>query len=564
MNTRFTRIFDLLEIISARPKDQVMFTSFRNGQWCDTTISDYITQADLTSYSLIKYGIAKGEPVISITQNRAEFNFVDMGIMQVGAVHVPLYTGVGSNKLAAILFETGARIAFISNRAVLRKIKQIPECPLQLIVCFDRTEGAVYYEDFLKQGTKNPEVLKKLKAAVQPDDPASIIYLSGSNTPLKGVVLSHTNHIFSVVSYCGEHHFGGCRTNISLLPLSHSFERMVNYDFQYLGIRIYYSDGISSAMGMMKSVQPEVLIVVPLILDRIFQSAQNEILKKPGIAGKIARKLFNLACRTQATPLKSKISLKSIIFRSAFKSLRSVLGGNVKVIICGGASLQPEVLNLMWAAGIYIYEGYGLTEAGPLVSYNTPEHWKNQSVGKTMPGVEVSLATDEEVLVRSSGVMKGYYKVNTSPVDSNGWLHTGDYGSLDKLGFITLTGHKKEIFKLSSGLYTDPRPIESLFAGSGNIRRILIYGYNRSFLTALIVPDTENPALQSGISQVYKLIDKEISAHNYTCPKFEQIIKYEIIDDEWSVNNGLLNADETLNRRALYEKYHAVIEKLYS
>jgi long-chain acyl-CoA synthetase len=563
MNSSFTRLFDLQEILSTRPKDQVIFTSYRNGQLHNTTISEYIKNAELTSYSLIKYGITKGEPIISITQNRAEFNFVDMGILQVGAIHVPLFPGVEVNRLAEIISETGTRIAFISNRSVLRKIQQIPECPLELIVSFDRTDGALYYDDFLYEGTENPELLKTLATAVQPDDPASIIYLSGSNTPLSGVILSHTNQIFSVLNYCREHHFVGCQTNISLLPLSHSFERMVNYDFQYLGIRIYYSDAISQAMGMMKSVKPDVLIVVPLILERIAQSAHNEILKKTGIQGRIARLLLNKAKKYNAQPLRNRFLFKSMLFRSTFKGLRNSLGGHVKVIICGGASLNPEVLNLMWAAGINIYEGYGLTEAGPLVSYNTTRFWKNQSVGKAMPGVEVKLSNDQELLVRSAGVMIGYFKRDFSPIDVDGWLHTGDYGEIDKNGLITLTGHKKEIFKLSSGLYIDPRPIESLFVKSLNIRNILVYGLNRSFLTALLVPVTLKNSLQTGNRQVYNEIEKEISSYNSSCPKFDQILKYEILDNEWSVSNGLLNGDGTLNRRALYEKYWQAIEKLY-
>ena len=560
MKTQPTRVFDLLEVISSRPKEQVMFSSVCNGQWRDFTVADYRRYADLTSFSLIEYGISKGEPIISITHNRAEFNFVDMGILQAGAVHVPIYPGIDIVKLTAIIKETGARIAFISNRTVLRKIQQIADCTLQLIVSFDKTDGALFYEDFLKNGTENRDALEKLKAEVQPDDTASIIYLSGSNTPLRGVVLSHANHIFSVLSYCKEHHFSECRNNISLLPLSHSFERMVNYDFQYIGIRIYYCEGISSAMNIMKTVKPEVLIVVPLILDRIVQSAQNDINKLTGIKGQFARWIFNKASSEKASPLNSENSLKSIIFRSAFKSLRNALGGNVKVIICGGASLQPKVLNIMWATGLKIFEGYGLTEAGPLVSYNTPVHWKNQSVGTAMPGVEVSLSIDGEVLVRSAGVMKGYYKQNTSPIDSNGWLHTGDYGELDKHGFITFTGHKKDIFKLSSGLYIDPRPIELLFAGSVCIKHILIYGYNRSFLTALIVPEKENP----NSKRVLEMIGNEISAYNTTCPKFEQIIKYEIIAEEWSVTNGLLNLDGTYNRRAIYNSDREKIKKLYS
>lgn len=577
-NTQPTRIFDLLEVISSGPPGRVMFSSVNKGEWRDYSVSDYRNYADLTSYALLNFGISKSEPVLSITHNRAEFNFVDMGILQAGAVHVPLYPGVDVVKLSSVLDETKARIAFISNKSVLRKIRQLPKCELQLIVSFDPAEGAVSFEEFLQQGNENRQELDVIKASVKPDDPASIIYLSGSNTPLKGVVLSHANHVFNLLYYCTSHHFEGCTHSISFLPLAHSFERTVNYSFQYLGIKVSYSEGIASLAGILKQKKPDVMLAVPLVLERIVENTKNEIQKAKGIIGWLAHIALRLAAKEKAGSAKKSFSLKNSLFRLIFKGLRNFLGGNIKVLLCGGAALRPEVLNILWAAGINTYEGYGLTEAGPLVSYNLKNAFKRQSVGRLMPGVEVRIASDNEVLVKSGGLMKGYFKIEETPIDSEGWLHTGDFGEMDAEGFLTLTSTKKEIFKLSSGLYSDPRPIETQLSLFLHIDKIWVFGHNKSFLTAIVIPDYNSvnykanpvPAVKRtnsrpADSEIIRMeIEKEISSYNSSCQKYDQIVKFEIADDVWTAENGFLNNDGALNRQTLYSQYRSVIEKMYS
>ena len=442
-----TRIFDLLDIASTRPRDQVMFSSVSNGQWRDYTCGDYIAFANSTSYALIEHGIKKGDPVVSITHNRAEFNFVDMGIMQIGAVHVPLYPAIDTLKLEKILQETGAHIAFVSNRSVLRKIRQVKSSKLKMVVSFDTTEGAIPYQEFLKKTVPVADTLQRRKEAVQPDDPASITYLSGSNTPLRGVVLSHAAHIFNLLSYCQKNHFAACRQSVSFLPLAHSFERTVNYSFQYLGINICYSEGLGPLPGILKKTKPDVLLVVPLVLERIVETFVNELLKTEGLQGYIAQFALRKAKLESPKKGKSIFSWKQSYYRKLFASLRNFLGGNLKVVLCGGAALKKETLNILWAAGVPVFEGYGLTEAGPLVAYNLQESFKAYTVGRPMTGVEVRIAPDGEVLVNSGGLMTAYFKQDYSPVDADGWLHTGDMGELDEKGFITLTGTKKEIFK---------------------------------------------------------------------------------------------------------------------
>lgn len=576
METLPTRVFDILEVISSRPQEQVVFSSVCNGQYCDYSVADYRRYADLTSYALINLGIKKGEPIISITHNRAEFNFVDMGILQIGAVHVPLSPAIETNKLSKIISETGARIAFVSNRSMFRKVSQFAGPKLRWIVGFDTIEGSIYFEDFLKTGIENPELLQKLKSEVKPDDTASIIYLSGANTPVRGVELSHAGHIFNTLGYSDFGLFTRFSKTISFLPLAHSFERTMNYSFQFLGIRVCYTESMTTLMGLLKTENPEVIVVVPLVLEKIFEKAKNEIYKLSGLKGIYLQSILQLALNHTPTSSGRSFSLKSMLFRYSLVRLRLLFGTNLKMIICGGAALKPELLNVYWASGISLFEGYGLTEAGPVVTCNNLEYFKAYSAGKPMLGVTIKTAPDGEILVHSNGNMKGYFNQSSSNIDNEGWLHTGDLGSIDEQGFLTLTGIKKDIFKLSSGLYTDPRPIETLFVNKPGFRNIWVYGHNRISLTAIIVPDFEK-VKPTGIQvtdlgnennklkkeAIIGLLEKEVASYNSICPKYEQIVKFEIVGDEWTVDNGLLNMDKTLNRIALFNKYHDVIETMY-
>jgi len=577
VNTQPTRVFDLMDVFSSRKPEHVMFTSLNNGQWHDYSVADYRQYADFTSYALINLGIKKGEAILSLTQNRAEFNFLDMGILQIGAVHVPLSPAIEAKKLLQIVSETNARIAFVSNRSMFRKLSQFPATTLEWIVSFDPLEGITHYEDFLKTGTENPTLLQKLKSEVNPEDTASVIYLSGSNTPVRGVELSHAGHIFNTLGYSDYGLFTRFSNTISFLPLAHSFERTMNYAFQFLGIRVYYTESMNALMGLLKSENPEVIVVVPLVLEKLFEKARNEIYRLRGIKGIYLRWILKLTLKQPPTLSGSSFSLKSFVFRSSLVRLSSLLGTNLKMIICGGAALNPELLNVFWAAGIRLFEGYGLTEAGPVVTCNNQSYFRAYSAGKPMLGVTIKTAPDGEILVRSNGNMKGYFNQTSSSIDEKGWLHTGDLGTIDEKGFLTLTGTKKDIFKLSSGLYTDPRPIEKQLSLSSLIKQIWVYGHNRNFLSAIVVAQMEhnnakinpkldveaNTTLQNDYAGIKLQIEKEILFYNSSCQKYDQIVKFEIVNDEWTVENGVLNDNGTLNRLTLYSKYKIRIDSFY-
>jgi len=564
--SNMTRTFDLLESLSIRPKDAVVFSSICNGQWRDYTILEYKTYADACSFALMGQGVRKGEAVISITHNRAEFNFVDMGIAQIGAVHVPVYPAIDVVKLESIIKETRARIAFISNRSVLRKIEQIKSCPLHKVISFDRTEGVVAFEDFIQSGKGSQKELQQLKDAVKPTDPASITYLSGSNTPLRGVVLSHQAHVFNMEGYCDSNHVAGCTQSISFLPLAHSFERTLNYSFQLLGIKINYCEGIASLGGVLKQKNPDVMMVVPLVLDRMIEIFRNEAIKMAGIKGWLAIQALNLAANLKPNESSYWFSFRRYFIRKSLSGFRNMFGGKMKVVLCGGAALRPAAINTLWAAGVNVFEGYGLTEAGPLVAYNIKDGSHKYDVGRPMQGVEVKIGDDGEVLVKSPGLMLGYLGYAEVPIDAEGWLHTGDIGQIDKDGALKLTGIKKEIFKLSSGLYTDPRPIEAALTVLDCIENAWVYGHNRAYLVALISirnVKTEQ-ATEDPTDKIEEKIGQQIAHYNASCPKYDQIIRYRIMNEKWTISNGLLTKNGDMDRQVLLLKYAAIIEELYS
>jgi len=585
-NTQPTRIFDLLEVISCRPAGQVMFTSVNNGEWRDYTISDYRNYADRTSYALLNFGISKGEPIVSITQNRAEFNFVDMGILQVGAVHVPLYPAIDDEKLTKILLETRSRIVFVSNRYLFLKISNL--CKnldfIEHIFTFDIVPGAMNYYDLLKIGKENqdPDTLLAVKASVTPDDLASIIYISGAATEAKGVMLTHKNHTLTVLHYAELFNFTTGTRTISILPLAHSYERTSNYALQYLGIPVYYSEGLKTIFEEIQIVKPGILFAVPLMLEKMYSSLVQKTLPVNNLLQIVYRSFIRMALNMGPKNENKwwKHLWQKLADKFVFTKWREFLGDELSVIMCGGAALPKQMYNLYKSAGIQIYEGYGITEAGPIVTVNKENLHRAYTSGCPINGVSIKIADDGELLVKSDGVMPGYYKKpqdTSAVIDKDGWLHTGDKGSIDEKGFLSITGIMKDIFKLSSGLYVNPIPIEEHFCKSSYFRNVWVSGHNRNFLSAIIVPDLnfivsahqglmENPADYNALlkqAEIETIISNEVKKYNSGFRGSDQVVKYIVIAEEWSTENKFLKSDGTLNRQALTNKYDANLDKLY-
>jgi len=583
-----TRLFDLLPYYkqSFKAKDDVL-AGKEGGKWIKYSIDQYIEAATGISYGLLELGIKPGDKVATISNNRPEWNFVDMGILQIGAVHVPIYPTISESDYKYILAHSEVKFVFISGKEIMRKIEHIlPEMKaIQGVYAFKSTEGAKSFEELLQLGKENPkpEKVEELKAAVKADDLATLIYTSGTTGFPKGVMLSHNNilsnvmgvkHIFPVDETC---------KGLSYLPLCHVYERMDNYTYQFLGLSIYYAENMGTIADNIREVKPEIFTTVPRLLEKVYDKIIAKGSQLKGAKKAIFFWAVSLANRYE---LEGKGWLYHAQLRLAnklvFSKWREALGGKVRVIVSGGAALQPRLARIFTAAGIDILEGYGLTETSPVIAVNTLEKGGRMigTVGKPLHNVEVKIADDGEILTRGPHIMMGYYKdedMTSASVEPEGWFHTGDVGKLEPEGHLRITGRKKEIFKTSLGKYISPQLLENKFKESSFIDGIIILGENQKYAAALVVPDFnflrsycehKNIPYSSDKEMItnpvmIKRFKKEIDHYNKFFGSTEQIQSFELIDHEWSLETGELTANLKLKRSYILEKYKDKVELLF-
>jgi len=584
---RCRRIFDLLEYNVERYHQRVALASKKGGKWITYSSEEYAHYADWLSYAMLAKGLSKGDKVSTISINRPEWNFVDMGILQIGGIHVPLYPTINDDDLIYILKEAEVKLIFVGNKYLYNKIKNLSgQLPTLLeVYSFDEVEGCISFSEFVQFGKSNiqKDLLERLKASVSPYDLASIIYTSGTTGLPKGVMLTHENHLSNSLIAAYTINLNYTHAEVSFLPLSHSYERMVNYATLYLGMPVYYADVTSNILLNFQEIRPQLMITVPLLLEKVYQG----ILKKRLELGNIQRFVFDWALKLakrfeigkdMGNWYRWKLSIAD---RLVFVKWREALGNSLVKIVTGGASVRPELVNIFWAAGIKVYEGYGLTEASPLIAFNTETDIKVGTIGKAIPDILVKVSDEGELLVNGPNVMKGYYKhpkLTSKVIEPDGWLHTGDLATIDEEGFITITGRKNEIFKMASGVYVNPEKLENKLQQSFFISQAFVVGQNQSFLSALILPDFDyikeyfahqgvhfNSNLEIIQNQkVISLIDQEINMLNgYGIKENENIQRFALVADDWTIESGELSPSLKLKRRVILEKYKDVIRNFY-
>lgn len=583
-----TRLFDLLPFYktSFKQKDDVL-AGKDGGKWIKYSIDQYIENVNNISYGLLKLGVQPGDKIATISNNRPEWNFVDMAILQIGAVHVPIYPTISESDYKYILKHSEVSFVFISGRDILRKIEHIlPEInAVQDVYTFKAIEGIKHLDELIALGQTNrqSEKLEKLKEAVNPDDLATLIYTSGTTGFPKGVMLSHRNllsnvmgvkHIFPVDENC---------KGLSYLPLCHVYERMDIYTYHYLGLSIYYAENMGTIADNIREIRPEIFTTVPRLLEKVYDKIIAKGSQLKGFKKAIFFWAVSLANRYE---LEGKGWLYHAQLRLAnklvFVKWREALGGNVRVIVSGGAALQPRLARVYTAAGIPVLEGYGLTETSPVLAVNTLEEGGRMfgTVGKPLKNTEVKIGPDGEILARGANIMQGYFKepgMTAEAIDADGWFHTGDVGILEPEGHLRITGRKKEIFKTSLGKYISPQLLENKFKESAFIDGILILGENQKYAAALVVPDfnhlkswcehknmpytTDKEMIKNPL--VVKRFKKEIDHFNKFFGSTEQIQSFELIDHEWSLETGELTANLKLKRSYILDKYKEEVSRLF-
>lgn len=584
-----TRLFDLLPYYAEafKPKDDVL-AGKENGKWVKYSIHQYTSQAENISYGLLQLGIQPGDRVATIASSRPQWNIVDMGILQIGAIHVPIYSTISETDYKYILDHAGVKVLFISGRDIFRKIGHLFSEFTQLIgiYAFEETEGVAHINELLMLGKENqkPEKISRIKKGIKPDDLATIIYTSGTTGHPKGVMLSHDNIISNFKAVKDVPPVGEEGRALSYLPLCHIYERMLVYLYQYVGVSVYYADNPATVGENLRDIKPHILSTVPRLLEKVYERIINSGRKLKGIKKMIFFWAVRVGMRYEMNgangpyyALKLKIARKLV-----FNKWQEALGGNLRVIASAGAALQTRLNRIFWAAGIPVLEGYGLTETSPVVSLSNFEKngVKFGTVGPIIHNVTVKIAHDNEILCKGAGIMKGYYKepeLTALAIDKDGWFHTGDQGKIESNGHLKITGRKKEIFKTSFGKYVSPEMIENRFKESPFIDALMVVGENQKYAAAIIVPDFShlrawceikgvpftNNREMIALERIRKRYQKEIHKFNKHLGATEQIKSYELLDTEWTVDSGELTATLKLRRTFIGNRYKPNIEKLF-
>jgi len=576
------RTFDVLESgLKNFPLD-VALASKVNGEWKSYSTKEYKEIVDKVSEGLLALGVKKGDKIATITNNRPEWNFINYGVAQIGAVLCPVYPTISESDYKFIFNDAEIKYAFLSDKDLNAKIESIrSEVPtLEKVYSFDEIAGVNHWKEILSLD-KVPDfnkIIEELKAGVSEKDLVTIIYTSGTTGNPKGVMLSHENLVSNALEGVGYLPVKYGDKALSFLPLCHVFERSLLNIYTLGGISIYYAESIETIGDNIKDIKPHIFTAVPRLIEKVYDKIIAGGNQKSGLI----KTLFLWAVgRAQSFEIgKSKGFLDAVAEKLVFSKIKLGLGGNVKCIVSGSAALQTRLTRFFWGIGIPILEGYGLTETSPIVSVNTlePNGTKFGTIGRVIDDVEVKIAEDGEILVKGPNVMMGYYKnpEKTAEVMTDGWFHTGDIGIFDG-DYLKITDRKKEIFKTSGGKYVAPQPIENKMKESLFIEQIMVIGEARKHPAALVVPNfshVKSWCVHKGyaygsneeiicMEEVKKKIASEIEDLNVNFGKVEQIKKFEMLPKEWCVEGGELTPTMKLKRKVIKENCADLFVKIY-
>lgn len=580
-----TRLFDFYDFqLKNHPLEDSIAGKVK-GKWEKYSTSRVIDLANRLSTGLLKLGIQPGDKIALISNNRPEWIITDLAISQIGAISVPMYPTISEKDYKFIFNDSEAKIAFVSDDEILQKVRiaQQSSPSLSSVFTFNEIEDARHWSTLCDE---NPDVerIQKLKADVKASELATLIYTSGTTGNPKGVMLSHNNIASNALASKERLPVEAGARGVSFLPLCHVYERMLSYLYVYAGVSLYFAESLETIGADIKEVQPEVFTAVPRVLEKVYDKIVDKGAELTGIkkslffwALRLAEKYEPYGANGPIYEMKLKIANALI-----FSKWREALGGKVKAVASGSASLNPRLARIYNAAGIPVLEGYGLTETSPVVSVNQKENngMKFGTTGRPIKDVQVKIAEDGEILVKGPNVMMGYYKrpdLTDEVLDKDGWLHTGDIGELVDGQYLKITDRKKEIFKTSGGKYVAPQIVENALTESRFIEQAIVVGENKKHPSALIVPSFEflkdwceikgykcgsNEEMINN-KEVIDRIGREIETKNQAFGRWEQVKKFKLLTTPFSIDNGQLTPTLKLKRKVIHAAYADVIEDLY-
>ncbi|MCU7547624.1 long-chain fatty acid--CoA ligase [Chitinophagaceae bacterium LB-8] len=587
------RLFDCLEEQLNMGSVETALAAKEDGKWRRYSTKEIIDIVDKLAAGLLALGISgndmsiEGRDKIAIlSKNRPEWIFLDLAVQKTGAILVPIYPTVHISDLEFALNDAQVKMVFVNDADMHQKVQNvlIKTPSVRGVYSFEKLNEVKHWKDILSEGKhEHFKHLTSISERINTEDLFTIIYTSGTTGTPKGVMLSHHNVLSNVMSTLPHFNLSKKTRVISFLPLNHIFERMVTYLFLFSGANIYYPENLDNLGDALKDVKPHMFTTVPRLLEKVYERIMSKAEALTGVKKKLffwALSLANQYDIKKPGSYSYRLQLR-LANKIVFSKWREALGNEVQFIVTGAAACPVKMIRIFTAAGVPILEGYGQTETSPVISVNglKPEQRMFGTVGPVIDGVQVKIAEDGEILCKGPNVMMGYYKRPdlTEEAIKDGWLHTGDIGTLVDNFFLKITDRKKEIFKTSGGKYIAPQPIENKMVEDPLIDQIMVVGANKKFAGALIVPafhvmknwcksngidahNNEDMIVHPAVKQRFKEIVDEL---NKNFSQVEQIKKFELLPYTWSIEGGELTPNLKLRRKVIMEKYHLIIERIY-
>lgn len=567
------------------------------GRWKPISTREMCERAENIAYGLKGLGLEQGDRAAILSANSPDWTIADAGCQMSGVIDVPIYTTLSPSSVEYIIRDSGAKVLFLEDRDIFDALEDnLSNCEsIQQIVFFDppgdMPPQAISLAELENGGARfreeNEGLIDRERAGIEPDDIATFIYTSGTTGEPKGVMLSHENLLSNAMDAGEKHGFSEGDIPLSVLPLSHVFERTAMYLYIFYGMAVHFAESIEKVPDNLGEVRPTMFVGVPRIFEKVYAKAKLRAAEKSRVKERIfdwaieTAKEYSLKLETGERIPRMLGVRHAIADKLVYSKFRKFFGGRLRFCVTGGAALSDDIFLIFTGAGVSILQGYGLTETSPVISSNNPIDVRLGTVGKPIRNVSVRLADDGEIEVIGPNVMAGYYNKPEATRDAftdDGWFRTGDIGEIDKDGFLRITDRKKELFKTSGGKYIAPSPIEQMIKGSRFVSQVVLIGNERKFASALIVPDFEQLASHGrsvgwnvedhkGLcsnQDVVRFFLEQIEAHCKGLSRFETVKRVALLSEELTVEGGELTPTLKVKRRVINDKYGSVIERIYT
>jgi long-chain acyl-CoA synthetase len=581
-----------LHLTKSYPK-LAMLLSKKEGRFVPISTEEFRSRVSRLALGLQNLGVKPGDKIILLADNGPDWTITDYAVLSLGGITVPIYPSLVPEQIKYIINDSDAQVVVTSSQRLWEKVevvkKDLPQ--VKHFITFEprAPEGLLSLTQIQERGEKilleNPALFEETALRVKPDNIASIIYTSGTTGIPKGVILTHANFVSNVKTLASIIDFNETDTDLSFLPLSHVLERLVLFAFLFKGCTIAYAESIETVADNLTEVRPTIMVSVPRLFEKIYAKVTDTVLG----GSSLKRKIFYWALRIgreyreksfRHVPVPARLRLRELLaHKLVFSKILEKTGGRVRFFVSGGAPLSKDIAEFFFALGLVVLEGYGLTESSPVIAVNTFANLKFGTVGKPIPGVDVKIAADGEILARGPNIMTGYYKKEeeTAEALAEGWLHTGDIGHLDEDNFLVITDRKKDLIVTSGGKNIAPQPIENLLKQNPYVLNAVVVGAKRKFISALIVPDLRKLAEYAKLKNipyenqkdliqneaVRKFLNEEVDRTTPHLAPYEKVKKIALLDRDFDIESGELTPTQKVKRNIIEEKYKALIDSLY-